>query len=413
MTALAPDASQPLIRSPLTGFIAGLIGYFLLLGFIWLQYLVYGRFLRKQKGFGSLLIQSELLAYLIVYYFVFGANRAFEALPVLASFHAAQAAFALLLYLGGMVVFYQLQHRSDQEASRQFKFMLPLVLPFLSFTLMLDFLYLFQFQKLDETTQIVILLSLVALFVLATVAFFPYILLRFWGCAPMADSPLKDRLEGICRRVGFTHGGIVIWKVMGRTLTAAIIGVIPKWRYILFTQSILEKLSPAALEAVLAHEIGHSQRRHLLYLPLIFLGMSLCAALITDSISPVVENHSGLGKLLLPIAYFLLYAAIFILYFRFVFGYFSRLFERQADLHVISCGIPLEAMIEALNDVGTYTGNTHLLPSWHHYSIRQRTDFLKNVLENPALEHAHHRKVRLSLVLYAVFFLGILGYLLI
>ena len=106
---------------------------------------------------------------------------------------------------------------------------------------------------------------------------------------------------------------------------------------------------------------------------------------------------------------FIPYAIIIAVYFRFVFGYFSRLFKRQADLYGVQLGIPIEHMIRALDDVAIATGYTHSVPNWHHHSLQERIDFLQAVIQDPTLVEKHNRRVRLSLAIYfAALFVGIL-----
>ena len=64
-----------------------------------------------------------------------------------------------------------------------------------------------------------------------------------------------------------------------------------------------------------------------------------------------------------PIVAYIFYAIIAMLYFRIVFGYFSRLFERQADLYVFEAGVPHYYMLQALDYIGVASGNTHLSPA--------------------------------------------------
>lgn len=189
-------------------------------------------------------------------------------------------------------------------------------------------------------------------------------------------------------------------------------GVLPRLRYILFTPKLLNTFSPDAIEAILAHEIGHSYRRHLLYYPLIFFGMVVAIALFSEKAAPLLAEkfilHFGLSwSHLVPLLLFIPIALIIWLFFRFVYGFFSRMFERQADLHVYALEVSPEAMIEALDHVGMGTGFTHLVPNWHHYSIQERIDFLKETMRDPALIERHHKRVRLALSLY----LGALAFL--
>ncbi len=196
---------------------------------------------------------------------------------------------------------------------------------------------------------------------------------------------------------------------MNDMLTAGIVGIVPKLRYVMFTKRLLRELSPEAIEAILAHEIGHNYRKHLLIYPLILLGMIVCIGLFSMFFSDALIHFLTLEELTHPtqpwniygiIILFAIYASIIGLYFRFVFGLFSRLFERQADLHVYHLQIPPEHMILALDQVGIATGHSHRIPSWHHYSIQERIDFLKETIRNPSEIQHHHRRVKLFLVGY-------------
>ena len=279
--------------------------------------------------------------------------------------------------------------------------MIPFALPFLAFLASLKLLENLPFPLVQEALQSVPFLILFScvMFGLMTLLF-PPLIVRIWGCQPMQPSPLKTRLEAFCAQAGFKHAGMLDWTLLNRSHTAAILGVVPRFRYILFTKRLQEDLSPEALEAVLAHEIGHNFRRHLLLLPLILLGLFLCLWAYTVWGTPLLEYAFELHPLFYPLALFLPYALILALYLRFVVGFFSRLFERQADLHCFEVGIPAENMIKALDDVAIATGFTHATPSWHHYSIQQRMDFLQACIQDPTRIAQHHRKVYQALLIY-------------
>jgi STE24 endopeptidase len=91
-----------------------------------------------------------------------------------------------------------------------------------------------------------------------------------------------------------------------------------------------------------------------------------------------------------------------------VFGYFSRLFERQADLTAIELGLPSDSMVKALDTVGVAAGNIHQHPSWHHYSIEQRINFLQAAAKDPSIIKKHEQKIRRSLLVF-VLGLAVLG----
>jgi Zn-dependent protease with chaperone function len=64
------------------------------------------------------------------------------------------------------------------------------------------------------------------------------------------------------------------WPIFeGRMLTAGIMGLVPRYRYILITESLMDVLSIEELKAVVAHEMGHAKYRHLLFLPSLLPGV--------------------------------------------------------------------------------------------------------------------------------------------
>jgi tetratricopeptide (TPR) repeat protein len=97
-----------------------------------------------------------------------------------------------------------------------------------------------------------------------------------------------------------------------------------------------------------------------------------------------------------------------ILYFRFLFGYFMRNFERQADLFALQVlGSPLP-LIQSLEKIGFYSGQSRDLPNWHHFSIGQRIAFLEQSSLNPRIGRRHQKKVLASVGLF-FFLLTALG----
>ena len=70
---------------------------------------------------------------------------------------------------------------------------------------------------------------------------------------------------------------------------AAIVGVVPRLRYVMFTKRIQKELSGDSIEAVLAHEIGHNYHRHLLVYPFILFGMILSSGLFSLFFSDAIQ----------------------------------------------------------------------------------------------------------------------------
>ena len=98
-----------------------------------------------------------------------------------------------------------------------------------------------------------------------------------------------------------------------------------------------------------------------------------------------------------------------IVYFRFLFGFFMRNFERQADLFAMeTIGSP-RPLIRSLEKIGLASGQSRDLPSWHHFSIAQRVEFLEKAARHPELIRNHQKKVYSSVILF-FFLLGGVGF---
>ena len=57
-------------------------------------------------------------------------------------------------------------------------------------------------------------------------------------------------------------------------------GILPGLRYILLTPALIETMSREELEAVIAHEIGHVKKYHLLLYICLIAGFSLLAGML-------------------------------------------------------------------------------------------------------------------------------------
>lgn len=413
-------------------FSAAIFLYFFLLILIYCQnrWLLHAIPCNKERLL--ILANLELIIFFICFYFIFGTQRIFGIWNLLFS-GTLSIVFSLLLYFGGLFAFhyfYKRQVKNKQSslfsAWREICFLVPFVVPFLIYVLFMDFL---AFIPLDNVRRIIgieentpietfVILVLNIAFMLAMIILLPRLIIVAWQCRKLHDSPLKERLEQLCLKADFKHAGLKVWTVMQDSLTAAIIGVISRFRYVMFTQKLLNRLSPDAIEAILAHEIGHSRRKHLFFYPFIFFGMIVCGGIFSSILydllmQSLVFRHFissfPLRNLVESFIFYLFFLMIIVVYFRVVFGYFSRIFERQADLHVFELELPPVNMIEALNEIGVASGFTHDDPSWHHYSIRQRIDFLKKAQADPTVVKSHHRKVCYSLIAYFVFLGAVFG----
>jgi Zn-dependent protease with chaperone function len=324
--------------------------------------------------------------------------------------------FLGLMWLRARPVYEVLFHRRYTAAGfvlSNIKANLPIVLPWLALSLAFDLLAALPvpgLQRLLASPWGDVILFLV--FVVFLAIFFPPLVRKLWNCRPMEPGPLRTEIEEFCRRQHFSSE-ILYWPLFeGQVLTAAIMGFVPRFRYLLVTPGLLSVLDREELESVLAHEIGHVKRYHLVIYVLLFLGFSLAAGALAEPLPYFLLSTDGFYRLLslLPVSpdsllaflggFFVL--ALMILYFRFLFGWFIRNFERQADLYVFRAQGTAGPLIRAFEKIAALSGNIRDKKSWHHYGIGERIEFLERCERDRSLIRRHDRKMAFSLVCYFI-----------
>jgi len=250
-------------------------------------------------------------------------------------------------------------------------------------------------------------------FFLVLVIIFPAVMVRLWGCTPMPAGPARQRIEGLCASPGLRYREIMRWPLFGgQMLTAGVLGVAARFRYLLVTPALLESMTAQEMEAVVAHEIGHVKRFHLQLYLFLLLGFGLMAQLSAYPVTMALLNATMSYRIMLflnvsPGKFMALFSAVpllilMLLYFRFFFGFFMRNFERQADLYSCRTMRDISPMVRVLEKIAWLSGHSRDLPSWHHFSIGQRIDFLRKCRYRPWVGRRHDLKVYISLVLYGL-----------
>lgn len=297
---------------------------------------------------------------------------------------------------------------------------LPIVLPWIILSLLYDGIALVPFPGLQKVvaSQWGDLLFF-AVFLCFVLLFFPPLVRRLWSCRKLPDSHLKRELEAFCLKQNF-KADFYLWPLFeGRVLTAGVMGIVPGLRYILLTPALLETMTMKELEAVMAHEIGHIKMRHLLLYVFLIAGFSLMAGVLAEPLIYLLLSINTLNNLMIqsgiavenvitvvgavPLLIFLLF------YFRYIFGYFIRNFERQADLFSLKTIGSCEPLVSAFEKIAVLSGNIRDQPNWHHFGIGQRIDCLEEAQQQPTRIEAHNRKVRLSLIAY-IFVVAVIAF---
>jgi STE24 endopeptidase len=82
---------------------------------------------------------------------------------------------------------------------------------------------------------------------------------------PLEDAALKQRIEALLARCGFASSGLFVMDGSKRSAHGnAYFTGFGHSKRIVFFDTLLEKLAPQEIEAVLAHELGHFRHRHVI-----------------------------------------------------------------------------------------------------------------------------------------------------
>ncbi len=291
------------------------------------------------------------------------------------------------------------------------KFNLAIVLPWLFFSLLIDILGLINIPWLNELSGSFIfqaVLLILFLFIVATFA--PLFITLLWDCNPMPESSLTDSIKALCRAEGVKFRSIMKWGALNGTLvTAGVVGLVPRFRYLLITPQLEQLLDEREILAVVSHEIAHVKKRHILYYLLFFSGFALLALAISAQVYLYFADPTaglelilgaGLDMGMVNTMIMIMMVIFFFLYFRFVFGFFMRNFERQADTYVFDTGIGAEPMISSFMKLGVEIGDDSRKKNWHHYNIAQRIDFIRKCAAEPGLIKEHNKRINRSLTAF-------------
>ncbi|MBA5636136.1 M48 family metallopeptidase [Duganella sp. LX20W] len=120
---------------------------------------------------------------------------------------------------------------------------------------------------------------------------------------PLADEALKARIEGLMARVGFASKGLFVMDGSKRSAHGnAYFSGFGANKRIVFFDTLLARLAPQEIEAVLAHELGHFKLKHIIKRIAIMFAVSLAFLALLGYLKNQLWFYTGLGvdPLLLP-----------------------------------------------------------------------------------------------------------------
>jgi STE24 endopeptidase len=153
---------------------------------------------------------------------------------------------------------------------------------------------------------------------------------------PLQDGDLKNRINQLLSRCGFHSKGIFIMDGSRRSGhgNAYFTGLGSNKR-IVFYDTLVESLEDEELEAVLAHELGHFKRKHVIKMMIATSIMSLISLAILGWLISEPWFYTGLGVTepsnAAALILFMLVSPAFTFFMQPISAYFQRKFEFEAD----------------------------------------------------------------------------------
>jgi STE24 endopeptidase len=153
---------------------------------------------------------------------------------------------------------------------------------------------------------------------------------------PLADATLRQRIEALLERCGFHSKGIYVMDGSRRSGHGnAYFTGIGNSKRIVFFDTLVDSLEHYELEAVLAHELGHFKRRHVVKMLLTSASISLLGFALLGWISQKDWFYEGLGveqpSNAVALLLFMLVIPVFTVLLKPAMAYFQRRFEFEAD----------------------------------------------------------------------------------
>ncbi|MAB72350.1 MAG: hypothetical protein CMJ54_07565 [Planctomycetaceae bacterium] len=231
----------------------------------------------------------------------------------------------------------------------------------------------------------------------------PAMVVRLLGARPLPEGEVRTTLESMCVRAGVRVRNILLWPTGGRLVNAAVTGFVGPLRWVLLTDGLLETLRREQVMAVMAHELAHARRRHM---PWMGVGLVAMSMVLAEAIDPMlaairsarIDEGGAESALIAELWWMDIGATAVVLTGTLIgFGWISRRFERQADafaavrMSVDADDRPLDtvsvdgvdAMRSALTAVAGVNGVDLNRFTWRHGSIASRQRHLLGLIHRP------------------------------
>ncbi len=159
---------------------------------------------------------------------------------------------------------------------------------------------------------------------------------------PLEDDSLKARVTALMQRCGFAAKGLYVMDGSKRSAHAnAYFTGFGAAKRVVFYDTLLKQLTPAEVDAVLAHELGHFKHKHIIQRIVMLFAMSLAGFALIGFLSQQLWFYTGLGVRpnlgapndALALLLFMLAVPLFSFFISPLMAQLSRQHEFQADAY--------------------------------------------------------------------------------
>ncbi|MDA8364977.1 MAG: M48 family metallopeptidase [Gammaproteobacteria bacterium] len=180
--------------------------------------------------------------------------------------------------------------------------------------------------------------------------------------SPLGDADVKNRIQSLLDRTGFRSRGIFVMDGSRRSAHGnAYFTGFGKNKRIVFFDTLLETLGGGEIEAVLAHELGHFRRHHVLKRLLLTFGVALAGLYLLAWLMNQAWFYHGLGmsrpSTYAALALFLMAGPVFMFFLQPLRSWSSRRHEFEADAYAAEQA-DVRALVTALVKLYRENANT-------------------------------------------------------
>ena len=155
---------------------------------------------------------------------------------------------------------------------------------------------------------------------------------------PLAEGEVKSRIEALLTRCGFASSGLFVMDGSKRSAHGnAYFTGFGRSKRIVFFDTLITKLAPSEVEAVLAHELGHYKRRHIVKRIVVMSALSLALLWLLGQFIDQSWFYEGLkvgsGSTAMALILFSLVLPVFTFPFGPLMSWLSRKHEFEADAY--------------------------------------------------------------------------------